>query len=68
MELWRLREIDKRLVEMHWITSPGEYGLGTEKKSIPNDEKKAWEKIEQLRDEIEQLLQPFRTKEYYDGV
>lgn len=41
---------------MHMIVAPGEYGLGTEPGSIPDDDKKAWEEIERLLDELSRAM------------
>lgn len=44
------------LEAMRQIANPGEYGLGTEAESIPHDEKKAWEKIAELIEELSDRL------------
>lgn len=48
--------IDEIIVEMHKILAPGEYGLGTEKESIPDDDKKAFERLTELRNELEREI------------
>jgi len=41
-----MTELEERLAdifdEMHKIVMPGEYGLGHEPESVPDDDKKAW--------------------------
>ena len=49
----RVKEI---VGEMHKIVFPGEYGLGSEKGSIPDDDKKAWERIGELVEELVVLV------------
>jgi hypothetical protein len=44
------RELMAKLESMHRIVFPGEYGLGSEEESIPDD-KKAWEKLGDLLNE-----------------
>lgn len=51
-----MNRIQQILEEMHEIMNPGEYGNGSELESIPNDDKKAWETVSDLRDELESLL------------
>lgn len=51
-----MNRIQQILEEMHEIMNPGEYGNGSEPESIPNDDKKAWETVGDLRDELESLL------------
>ena len=56
---WRcidMRKIETVLYEMDMIVKPGEYGLGTEKESIPDDDKKAWERLAELSDEMGMIL------------
>lgn len=45
------------LNEMHRIINPGEYGLGSEPISVPDSDKKAWERCGELLDELLQLLE-----------
>ena len=47
------RRTSEIIDEMHKIVCPGEYGLGTEKASVPHDDKKAWERMGELIDEME---------------
>jgi hypothetical protein len=44
------------LNEMHQIINPGEYGLGDQPESIPND-KKAWERLSYLLDKLMKEVQ-----------
>lgn len=48
----RLRDI---LEQMRKIVDPGDYGLGSEKESHPDDPKKAWEQLGALLDEATDL-------------
>lgn len=54
MDAQRLKEI---LEEMHMIANPGEYGLGSEPKSIPDNDKAAWERMGELIEEAQQLTE-----------
>lgn len=44
------------LADMHKIVAPGEYGLGTEPSSIPNDDKAAWVRMGELVEEAQKTL------------
>ena len=44
------------LEAMRQIAKPGEYGRGTDAESSPQDEKKAWEKIAELIEELSDRL------------
>ena len=56
-----MRTLEQVLWDMHRIANPGEYGLGTEPGSVPDD-KKAWEKMGELIDEALKI----RTSEILD--
>lgn len=51
-----MRAVFDILEDLRKITNPGEYGLGTEAPSIPDDNKKAWERVGELHDELEKEL------------
>jgi hypothetical protein len=48
-----MRTAEEILGEMHKIIMPGEYGLGNEPGSIPDNDKAAWEKLGRLHAELE---------------
>jgi len=50
------RKQEKIIEEMRMIVFPGDYGLGSEPESIPDDNKKAWERLGELLDELEAQL------------
>lgn len=53
-----MRTVWDILEDMDRILSPGDFGLGTEPGSFPDDDKAAWEALGKLKDELqEELLQ-----------
>lgn len=54
--LMDLIEFNRIWTAMHMIVVPGEYGMGTESGSHPEDDKKAWEKLGELLDELNRTM------------
>ncbi len=52
----RNKQVKNLLWKMHKIVQPGEYGLGSEPRSV-KDEKDAWEQVGNLLDEALKCLE-----------
>ena len=50
------QDLEEVLMKMHKIINPGEYGLGSEPESVPDDDKAAFEQLGVLLDNALKLI------------